>query len=74
MAVSSYEVTPLTKESYIDTTVLVEVPGDGRIEAALGDEKCHYGFISPSLKKRILDAVRAHDALTPEERASVLEE
>jgi hypothetical protein len=74
LPVSSYEVTPLTRECYIDTTVLVEVPDDGRIQAALADDKCHYGFISPSLKKRILEAVNAHSALTAEERAAVLED
>jgi hypothetical protein len=74
LAVSSYEVTPLTRESYIDTTVLFELPDDGRIETALKDEKCHYGVISPSLRKRIKEAVKAHDALTAEERAAVLED
>jgi len=74
LAVSSYEVTPLTRESYIDTTVLVEVPDDGRIQAALADDKRHYGFISPSLRKRILEAVNAHNALTVEERTAVLKD
>src|SRR5437867_1287638 len=61
--VSRFEVTPLTRDSFIDTTDLVAIPDDGRIEVALADEKCFYNFISPSLRQKILDAVYGHEAL-----------
>jgi hypothetical protein len=72
LTVSKFEVTPLTKESYIDTTDLVEAPNDGRIETALKDPKCCYGFISPSLKKRVMEAIETHDTLTREQERAVL--
>lgn len=73
LTVSKVEVTPLTKDfSYIDTTVLEEVPDDGRIKTALGNPNCCYGFISPTLRKRIMEAVAAHEALSEEQEDAVL--
>jgi hypothetical protein len=72
LAVSRFEVTPLKHDSYIDTTDLVQAPDDGRVKTALADPDCCYGFISPSLKKKIMAAVAAHEALPEEQEDAVL--
>lgn len=73
LEVSSFEVTPLRKDSFIDTTDLIAVPDDGRVEDALKEDgDGHYGAISPSLKKKLLEKVREHNALTDEQRTAIL--
>lgn len=64
----NFEITQLTHESFIDTTRLEQYPQDGRVETALNDPKFFHGFISPSLRQKILDVVNSHQALSPEQR------
>ena len=74
LEVNNFEVNRFPHDSFIDTTSIQELPDDGRVEKALNDEKHLFGFISPSLRNRIIEAVRAHNVLKDDERNAILDE
>jgi hypothetical protein len=63
LEVDNFEAGFLHKTSYIDTTRLEPINTDERVVEALKDKNRRLGHISPSLKGRIVDAVRDHGAL-----------
>jgi len=73
LEVNNFEISRLSYNSFIDTTLVQSLPNDGRVETALNDKKHFCGHIAPSLRKRIVEAVRAHNVLNEQERAAIIE-
>lgn len=63
----------LSHDSHIDTTVIQQF-GLSDIQAALTEEKRKLGSISPTLRVKIMETVKAHGALSPEELEAVISE
>jgi hypothetical protein len=71
LEIGNFEATFLSHTSYIDTTRLEPINLDDRVVEALKDAKRLYGYISPSLKRKIIEAVVGHGAL-PEGQEAIL--
>lgn len=73
VSIANFEAQFLVHESYVDTTRLAEIPVH-LVNAAENDRNRKHGFLAPSLRKRIIDAVNSHEVLAPAMKAKVLEE
>jgi len=66
LEVENFEITCITKTSYIDTTTLIDDLPEAALNEALSDPKRQHGSVSPTLQQKIIATVRAHNALSPE--------
>lgn len=65
LELSNFEASFIKHTSFIDTTRLEPIDSDNRVHDALSDKDRCLGAISPSLRRRIVDAVESHGALPP---------
>lgn len=72
ISIENYEAIFLSHTSYVDTTKLQTNIPQNLIQAALDDPARKHGFISPTIKQRIIDAVQRHDVLESEYKQKVI--
>lgn len=71
--VSNFEIVRLHKNpSYIDTTTMITNIDSIHAIAADGNQEQILGPLLPTVRQRIVDAVRAHGALDPDYETAVL--
>lgn len=69
--IGNHQMTCLSKQSYIDTTDIKNIPDDDRLSDKYTYPPNGYGLISPSLKRHIRDVVLDHGVLSPAHMAIV---
>jgi hypothetical protein len=69
--IANFELHFLRRDSFVDTTVIQVMP-EGDIISAASKEDGRRGFLLPSLRKRICEAVEAHGVLPPDQYATVI--
>lgn len=72
LELSAHEASFIHKTSFVDTTRLEEINTDDRVVKALKEPERRLGAISPSLKRRIIEAVVDHEALAAGMQAVLL--
>ena len=73
IVVENFQISCITHTSYIDTTTIIfDLPKDNLEIAISAADRC-YGSISPSLRRTIIQRVKLHGALNPDEELSILE-
>lgn len=72
LEVDNFQISCITKTSYIDTTQVVDDLPEVELAAAKNDPNRHHGSISPTLRKTIIATVLAHGALTPDMQEAVV--
>jgi len=73
ITVENYQIGCITHTSYIDTTIIIDDLPQRQLEEALADEGRHYGSVSPTLRKAIIETVRSHGVLPLEMQNAVCE-
>lgn len=65
VSIENYEATFLSHTSYVDTTKLQSAIPLDLVQEALADTNRKHGLLAPSIRKRIIEAVEAHDVMEP---------
>ena len=69
--ISNFEALFLDHTSYVDTTNLQEL-SESLVGAALADQNRIHGYLSPTLKNRIVKMVLSHEVMEPDKRQKFL--
>lgn len=64
LILENFEATFLNHTSHIDTTDLKALDFDDRVDTALSDPKRNHGLLAPTVRKKIIAAIRGHGALS----------
>lgn len=72
VSVSSFEVVCLRRESFVDTTFVVDDLPETELQAAIVDQDRRHGAVINVVRERIRLAVASHGALTEAQREAIL--
>ena len=69
--ITSFELMPLRRDSYIDTSVIYTL-SEAELSAAMAEERRHKGPLLPTVRARIKKNAEDHDLLKPAHRDAIL--
>lgn len=72
ISIENYEATFLSHTSYVDTTKLQSAIPLELVEEALNAVDRKHGLLAPSIRGRIIEAVKGHEVMEPGHKEKVI--